>query len=592
VFSVIIGMVFSLARPNTSGVLSLTLAQGIGVVLYACWAGLSNRCLEPRYRSLAVHAVLEAAAAVLRARAEVLSGRHLGSENETEARFGQLREEVRLAELLQKARDVVHPAAQEPGAALDVALLSRVTELREILLTSRLDLELLGHDHAARFVRARLALGLRLLSERLAKLARSQRLGGEVAREQANPLPDLAEAATLVESDDPRLRLLPSIANRLRYLNDEVENVQALLLGETTRGSLMPEELARFVEDGDDFPLEDLLRNFSLESPVLRHALRSSLAFMAVYLLAPMLPWTTRPYWLLLSVAVVLRGTLDDTLTRRNARITGTVLGCMLVTVLVPALPDAWLKVVFVAAVGVSHAFVNVRYLLTAVSATVMALLQAHFGTPLATHLVVERLLDTVLGALLASLFSYVLPSWERRTLPGAVQRALTSLCVYCERALTLGTVSRAEQRLARERAYDALGTLTAALRRSAAEPSRVRPPVAALVALLDHAQHLMAHLSSLQLLLARRAERLPRSETQAAIERARQKIQARLSSSEPTATERGRAPSFGELPSAPIEREPLPWLLRRLEASVHDAGEAGIAARRVLAELAKGREA
>jgi len=474
VFSVIIGMVFSLARPSTPDLLPLTLATGGGVALYSLWACLCNRCLEPRYRKLAVFAALDGATALLRARAEVLSERHPGPGAEAEARFGQLREEVRLADALQKARDLVHPAARERGAALDVALLSRLTELRELLLTSRLDLELLGHDHAARFVRARLALGLRLLSARLAMLAQAERLGARRIRAERDaperqPLPDLMEAATLVEPDDDRVRLLPTIANRLRYMEDEIEGMRALLFGDDARPSLLPDELTRFVADDDSFPVEVLVRNFSLDSPVLRHALRSSLAFVTVYSLAQALPWTTRPYWLLLSVAVVLRGTLDDTLTRRNPRVSGTALGCMLVTLLVPVLPDTGLKLVFVGAVGVSHAFVNVRYLLTAVSATVMALLQAHFAAPLASHLVFERLLDTVLGALLASLFSYVLPSWERRTLPAAIERALVERPVAADAA----TAARLPAMMARLIADVTTTPLAPGLTLAALDPSR-----------------------------------------------------------------------------------------------------------------------
>jgi uncharacterized membrane protein YccC len=392
------------------------------------------------------------------------------------------------------------------------------------------------------------------------------------------------QATSLLDANDPRARLLPVVAARLRYLREEVEAVASLLGGDGGRSSLPPEQLGRYVVDDDTWPLSALSSHLRLESPVFRHALRSSLAFTSVYAFASALPWTTRPYWMLLSVAVVLRGTLDDTLSRRNARVLGTAIGCVAVTVLVALVSEPFLKLTFVGSVGVAHAFVNVRYLLTAISATLMALLQAHFAAPTALPLVVERLLDTVIGALFAWAFSYVLPSWERRTLPAAIERALEALRVYSESALELHA-SSAEQRLARQRAYDALEVVSAALRRSAAEPPRVRPPVKDLVLALDHAQRLMAHLSSLRSLLQRRAQRLPTGETNEALADARRIVDEGLSLLPPRERRR-KLSSYGEVPEAPVDQLPLPWLLRRLDASVHDASQAGAAIRRALAEL------
>jgi uncharacterized membrane protein YccC len=592
VFSVIIGVIFSLARTSAEGAWRFALAGVCGVVLYAAWAFLSAKLLEPRYRTLAVFNTLDAAAALLGARAEVLSQHHPELDGEATARFGQLDVELRLAQALQTARDLVHPAAAQRGVALQVAVLSRVAELREILLTSRLDLDLLGHDHAARFVRARLALGLRKLGGALRHLALTEQQGTEetLTGYPVPELPDLMEGASLLDATDPRVRLLPVVATRLRYLSEEVGAIRELLLGEAARPSLSPDDLASYVADDDTWPLSVVREHFSSRSPVFRHALRSALAFTCVYLLALALPWATRPYWLLLSVAVVLRGTLDDTLSRRNARVFGTALGCVVVTVLVPLLPDPLLKVCFVAAVGVSHAFVNVRYLLTAISATIMALLQAHFTAPNVTPLIWERLLDTVIGALFAWAFSYVLPSWERRTLPAAVERALLALGAYCRSALSLQPGNQAGPRLARQRAYDALAVVSAALRRSAAEPKRVRPPIKDLVHALDHAQRLMAHLSSVRSLLQRRGEQLTPSDTAAALAAARDALVEQLSVAAPAPPIglRPRESSYAELPGNPVEQAPLPWLVRRLQACVYDASEAGAAARQALAELTR----
>src|SRR5207253_1432004 len=113
-------------------------------------------------------------------------------------------------------------------------------------------------------------------------------------------------------------------------------------------------------------------------SPVLRHALRMGLALGIAYALALAWPWRAHPHWLVLSVAVVLRGNLEQTLARRNARVLGTVLGCVLMLALARTESPALLEIVFLLSAGIAHAYVNVRYWITATAATVMALLQAH----------------------------------------------------------------------------------------------------------------------------------------------------------------------------------------------------------------------
>lgn len=580
VFSVTLGMIFSLARPSGYGALALAWATALGVLVYVGWALVSQLLLERRYRALAVADAMAAAASLLEARAKVLTQPAADEETESAVQFKQLKEELRLAEALQAARDLVYPVARQ--SALEVGALSRLAELREIVLTSRLDLDRLGHDHGARFVRARLASGLRRSSDALKRLSLTVREGSPPPPPlEPGALPDLTDAEGFFSGDE-RALLLPVVAARLRYLHEEVEGIRALLHDGTTRLSLRPSELASYVSDDDTWSLSALRSHLAPSSPVLRHALRSALALGSVFALSHLLPWATRPYWMLLSVAVVLRGTLDDTLSRRNWRVLGTLIGCVAAAVLLPIAGEGVLKLLFVVAVGVAHAFINVRYLLTAIAATIMALLQAHFTAPTTAAVVLERIFDTLLGALLAWGFSYVLPSWERRTLPAAIERALAALRDYSRSALD-PTSARAEQRLARQRAYDALATVSGALERSAAEPERVRPPVKELIGVLDHAQRLMAHLSSLRALLQRRGEHLAAGSADAALAEARAHIDRHLGSDSVVPVEPPRVP---DLPGVPPDQDPRPWLLRRLGASVHDASLAGVAAREALRQL------
>ncbi|TNY08189.1 FUSC family protein, partial [Escherichia coli] len=86
--------------------------------------------------------------------------------------------------------------------------------------------------------------------------------------------------------------------------------------------------------------------------------------------------------------------------------------GCLLVLLLAQVNSVPLLSLCFVAAVGIAHAYVNRRYRVAATAATLMALLQPLMLAPGSDPAVGERLADTLIGAALAWLFSFVLPSW------------------------------------------------------------------------------------------------------------------------------------------------------------------------------------
>jgi uncharacterized membrane protein YccC len=197
-----------------------------------------------------------------------------------------------------------------------------------------------------------------------------------------------------------------------------------------------------------------------------------------------------------------------------------------------------------------------------------------------------ERVADTLFGALLAWGFSYVLPSWERRSLPAAIARVMKDVGAYAALVLQVQTRDAVEQRLARRRAYDALAALTAVLQRSGAEPASVRPPVAALAALLDHGQRLMAHLSVVRLALSEGGAELDAVPAAQALEQARAALAIALAApaTSPSPAPPAHPDDPARWPQHAPDRDRLPWLQRRLRLVVHGARQLRNAASDALA--------
>ena len=397
-----------------------------------CWSLLAGSVLQRRYRTLALCEALRATAALLRARARLLADP--GQAADADALRSWIQGEAVLAERLQGARDFVFAAPDSARARRDSAILLSAIDLRDMLLASRLDLELLGSDASALWLLDRAAEGLNQIASQLDAAVAALRSGTLPAAPADDDADRRFEQAPLA-ADDDRARLLPLIASRLRGLAADAARIHALLRGEPAVLPLSREQLRHFVAP-EGWPLQALRAQWTGHSPVLRHALRAALALGSAYFIALALPWASHPHWLVLSVAVVLRGSLDQTLARRNARVLGTLFGCVLVVALTHAESAAWLTLVFLLAVATAHAFALQRYWVTATAATVMALLQAHLVNPGGGLAIGERIADTLLGAALAWAFCYVLPAWERRRLPLAVDRVLRDLDGYARHAL------------------------------------------------------------------------------------------------------------------------------------------------------------
>ena len=579
-FAPILSLIFSMAVPPSGHALATAGWGAFGSLAYLGWAVLTSAICQRRYRSLILVETLRGAAELFRSRAGVLEqGARAAPSLPLRA---WIKGESTLAERVQAARDLLFVAKESLRWHRDAAILLRIIDMRDVLLASRLDAELLGADATGRAILDRVALALRRIGEQLDRAAEQIR-DGTVPAEASLPAVDVASwfAEVRIVEGDARARLLPALQTRLRQLADDLQGIHRLLRGGQDALPLSRDQMLRFVSS-QGWPLRALRPHRRLDSLVQRHAIRMALALSAAYYLALALPWGAHPYWLVLSVAVVLRGTLGDTLARRNARVLGTMLGCLVVVALARWGSGVSLSAVFLAALGVAHAFVFQRYWLTATAASVMALLQSHLVNPGAGFAIAERVADTLLGALLAWSFSYVLPSWERRGIREAIDRVMRNLRGYASHVLRVNTEEPVEQRLARREAYDALSGLAVALRRSRVEPKDVRLPVKEIAKLLDHGERLMAHLSMVRVMLAQLSDQGQATSATAALADAAAALTTWLDLPGPEGPA-AEASDLDGLELIPVQLpagDVIPWLSRRLLLLVHEARQIRAAAR------------
>lgn len=580
-FAPVLAMVFAMAWDRTAGATSPVehaLWVGLGGCVYAGWARASAVALRHRLRELALANALRATEQRVRSRAQRIAL----AVNADEARIrASIADDVVLADALQAARDQVFAARRSPRSRRQTDLLLGLIELRDLLLASRLDTELLGQDFPGRQWRAALAETLRHLADVLAALANTVAFGA--------PLPEVSAeawrqelAARLAEVSAPpgdsRGHLVSALQSRLGHMLDDVSAMVARQrAADDPNSPWTPERLAPFVSP-EGWPLAALKSHLTLQSSVMRHALRSALALSLAYWLGALLPWAAHPFWLMLSVAVVLRGNLEQTLSRRNERIIGTVQGCLLVLLLAHVHWVPLLSLCFIAAVGTAHAYVNRRYRVAATAATLMALLQPLMLAPGSDPAVVERLADTLIGAGLAWLFSFVLPSWERAAVPRLATQLRGALARHASNMLRWmpSADEQLAQRLSRQQAYAALAALAAAAQRTRVEPESVRLPETEIESALSHGYRLMALLGAVQHQVQRRTERLDAAKAETALPLARKACVDILKGEPATGTDPAEIPDAdaGAWPEHLGQQDLTPWLLRRLRLCRIEARE------------------
>ena len=604
--SIMFAMVFSMAVPQntTAGVSSLYFALGAG--LYVVYATLSNAVLNARYRVQMLADTLLSLAALMRTQAQQFAPEE-APQGAQRPLIGQiLQQQAALADQLQTARNIVLESPRTPGRQRLAGMLIAVLEMRDHLLACELDLDTLKTHTGHAPLLGALREVLQAMAQEIAQLADAL-LQGRRPIPFASHRPQLAalrwepEAPSAGDAATPEPAVLArGLANRVGNINDEALRLIAL-----ARGELEPDlAIVRTAWQMFVSPTAWSWRPFGglwrWEAPALRHAIRAALAIGTAYALSLALPWGTHDYWILLTIVVVLRGSLAQTLERRNSRVAGTLVGCVLAGALLAVHPSHWVLLVIVTlAQAVSHAFAIKRYLVTAVAATVLGLLQANMLNAGVSPVfeVVERVADTLMGVAIAWAFSYLLPSWERTQIPALVTRTLAAQARHARVALGLGQLQAVDNtpelawRLARREAYDSLSALVQATQRSLSEPRAVRPPLEPLGRLLAHSYQMLAQLTAVKSMLLRRRGHLKPEQIGQALSQTATLIEGTLKGPQPAgaagvARTRGVAPETMWLPD-PFETDLSPWVLRRLALASDMAVQLRDDADEVVRELA-----
>jgi uncharacterized membrane protein YccC len=439
-----------------------------------------------------------------------------------------VRRQSTLAERQQASRDLILRGKPGPAEAVLVQVHYAMFDLYELVLSTHTDYVLLRRHFAGSPV-------LPLLGDLIGKAARdiesvayamTRGWPSRAGLEYGDELRRLDEALRSLQPGEGQAAEAQAV---LRATSNKIRETIAMI-ARLHAASAAPQGPLPMAANADLTPfltqqrysIGILLSNLRWTSPTFRYALRVAMAISVGLVSAEWLPWQTHGYWTALTIAVILKPSFSITRQRRADRLVGTLIGCLLTAVILRFVhaPAVLFGFLFVAtAAGPTFLYVKYRY--TAIAASMQALLLIGLTVPHSAGAISERLLDTLVGTLIATFFSYVLPSWEYQDLPRLVDEVLEANRKYIDTAAALLLSAAPDDfhyRISRKRFMDSLATLSAALGRMLDEPADKQRSPAELNRFTVQNYLLVAHMAALRLLLQRYAENMPRAEVEAVL--------------------------------------------------------------------------
>ncbi len=268
--------------------------------------------------------------------------------------------------------------------------------------------------------------------------------------------------------------VLKKILVNFRRMLNELNNIREYFGGHIREGRVSLDH-SHFVSHQSLDP-KIFLNNLTLQSSVFRHALRVTIACVAGFIIAKILAYGHHSYWVLMTIAFMLKPAFSLTKQRNIERIIGTFAGGLIGILILVFIPNTTvqfaLMVIFM--IG-TYSFMRIHYLLMVICTTPYILILFSFLGTGYKAVAQERIFDTVLGCAIAFSASYFLfPYWESGQLKMHMKGTVQANANYVEKilkALCGNPVSMLEYKLARKAVYLNSANLSAAFQRMLSEP-------------------------------------------------------------------------------------------------------------------------
>ena len=216
--------------------------------------------------------------------------------------------------------------------------------------------------------------------------------------------------------------------------------------------------------------------NLNKDSQIFKHSLRVAIACGVGYFIAKGLSYGEHTYWILLTIAFIIKPAFSLTRQRNVERIIGTMLGALTSVAILFITTNTTVHFIFLVVFMLgAYTFLRTNYKLMVYFTTAYVILLFKFLGFAFIPVMQERVLDTVIGCAIAFSASYFLfPVWESEQLNNYMKEVLRANAAYLQKlleGLLKHPISPTDYKLARKEVYIHSANLSAAIQRMASEP-------------------------------------------------------------------------------------------------------------------------
>jgi len=267
--------------------------------------------------------------------------------------------------------------------------------------------------------------------------------------------------------------------NVLHYAEKQVEKIKGL--ERVYSGQVNSDELRGKYKDLEKFltpqhyRFSTLIENLNFSSSIFRHATRLTITLIIGFLLGKILPLQNE-YWILMTLVVIMRPGYGLTKSRSFSRVYGTVIGGVIAfstLYFIHSIPVLLVLTFLTMIIGfwLTHS----DYKIGVIFITIYVIFMYGMLTPNYDNMLVFRIIDTVIAAILALLTTHILwPSWEHLHVKTYLSKCMEANRKYVEEIknyyIKKGEPTL-EYKLARKHAFIEVGNLMASFQRMSQEP-------------------------------------------------------------------------------------------------------------------------
>lgn len=278
------------------------------------------------------------------------------------------------------------------------------------------------------------------------------------------------------EQIDDNLLLLTNLYKYQSEQIKKIEKIEWLLLNPAKKElSLLRKEDTRRFLTKENYDIEVLVENLNLRSPIFKHSLRLAVVTMVGYGIGELFA-LQNPYWILLTLIVIMRPNFGLTKQRSKERTIGTLIGAALAIGIVLITQNTTVYgILAIASLVVAFSMVQRNYKAAATFITLSVVFIYALIRPDVFQVIQFRVVDTLIGAGLATLGNLLLwPAWEIKGMQNTLLETVQAHRIYLEEIINYynkkGEIAD-HYKVARKKAFLEMSDLSTAFQRMTQEP-------------------------------------------------------------------------------------------------------------------------